>query len=141
MADSTLAMSDVHEVVMGCVLPAGLGQAPARQAALGAGLPTSVPTTTLNKMCGSAMRAIMAGVDQISSGDAQVVVAGGLESMTNAPYLLPKARGGYRMGHGEILDHMFYDGLQSPWDGQMMGCFAENTADKYAFSQIGRAHV
>ncbi|MEY4358302.1 MAG: hypothetical protein RL469_1628 [Pseudomonadota bacterium] len=138
MADSTLAMSDVHEVVMGCVLPAGLGQAPARQAALGAGLPTSVPTTTLNKMCGSAMRAIMAGVDQISSGDAQVVVAGGLESMTNAPYLLPKARGGYRMGHGEILDHMFYDGLQSPWDGQMMGCFAENTADKYAFSRAAQ---
>jgi acetyl-CoA C-acetyltransferase len=138
MADSTLAMSDVHEVVMGCVLPAGLGQAPARQAALGAGLPTSVPTTTLNKMCGSAMRAIMAGVDQISSGDAQVVVAGGLESMTNAPYLLPKARGGYRMGHGEILDHMFYDGLQSPWDGQMMGCFAENTAEKYAFSRAAQ---
>ena len=138
MADSTLAMSDVQEVVMGCVLPAGLGQAPARQAALGAGLPTSVPTTTLNKMCGSAMRAIMAGVDQISSGDAQVVVAGGLESMTNAPYLLPKARGGYRMGHGEILDHMFYDGLQSPWDGQMMGCFAENTADKYAFSRAAQ---
>jgi acetyl-CoA C-acetyltransferase len=138
MADSTLAMSDVHEVVMGCVLPAGLGQAPARQAALGAGLPPSVPTTTLNKMCGSAMRAIMAGVDQILSGDAQVVVAGGLESMTNAPYLLPKARGGYRMGHGEILDHMFYDGLQSAWDGQMMGCFAENTADKYSFSRAAQ---
>jgi acetyl-CoA C-acetyltransferase len=138
MADSTLAMSDVHEVVMGCVLPAGLGQAPARQAALGAGLPPSVPTTTLNKMCGSAMRAIMAGVDQILSGDARVVVAGGLESMTNAPYLLPKARGGYRMGHGEILDHMFYDGLQSAWDGQMMGCFAENTADKYSFSRAAQ---
>lgn len=138
MADSTLAMSDVHEVIMGCVLPAGLGQAPARQAALAAGLPQSVPTTTLNKMCGSAMKAIMAGVDQIRGGDAQVVVAGGLESMTNAPYLLPKARGGYRMGHGEILDHMFYDGLQSPWDGQMMGCFAENTAGKYSFSRAAQ---
>ena len=138
LATANIAASDVQEVIMGCVLPAGLGQAPARQAALGAGLPQSVPTTTINKMCGSAMKAIMMGVDQIRSGDAQVVVAGGLESMSNAPYLLPKARAGYRMGHGEILDHMFYDGLQSPWDGQMMGCFAENTAGKYAFSRAAQ---
>ncbi|NBW89238.1 MAG: acetyl-CoA C-acyltransferase [Gammaproteobacteria bacterium] len=123
---------------MGCVLPAGLGQAPARQAALGAGLPQAVATTTINKMCGSALKAIMMGVDQIRSGDAHTVIAGGLESMTNAPYLLPKARAGYRMGHGEILDHMFYDGLQSPWDGQMMGCFAENTAEKYGFTRAAQ---
>ncbi|MEN9838346.1 MAG: hypothetical protein RLZ79_2014, partial [Pseudomonadota bacterium] len=118
----------VDEVIMGCVLPAGLGQAPARQAALAAGIPNSIPATTMNKMCGSALKAIMMAADQIRAGEAGVMVAGGLESMTNAPYLLPKARSGYRMGHGEVLDHMFYDGLQSAWDGQMMGCFAENTA-------------
>ncbi|MEY3465114.1 MAG: acetyl-CoA C-acyltransferase [Steroidobacteraceae bacterium] len=138
LASSGLAASDVQEVIMGCVLPAGLGQAPARQAALGAGLPQAVATTTINKMCGSALKAIMMGVDQIRSGDAHTVIAGGLESMTNAPYLLPKARAGYRMGHGEILDHMFYDGLQSPWDGQMMGCFAENTAEKYGFTRAAQ---
>ncbi len=125
----------VDEVIMGCVLPAGLGQAPARQAALSAGIPNSVPATTMNKMCGSALKAIMMAADQIRAGEAGVMVAGGLESMTNAPYLLPKARGGYRMGHGEVLDHMFYDGLQSAWDGQMMGCFAENTAGRYQFSR------
>ncbi|HNR23731.1 MAG TPA: acetyl-CoA C-acyltransferase [Steroidobacteraceae bacterium] len=125
----------IQEVIMGCVLPAGLGQAPARQAALGAGIPASTPATTINKMCGSALKAIMMAADQIRAGDTDVVLAGGLESMTNAPYLLPKARGGYRMGHGEVLDHMFYDGLQSPFDGQMMGCFAESTADKYGFSR------
>jgi acetyl-CoA C-acetyltransferase len=130
-----LAGADIGEVIMGCVLPAGLGQAPARQAALAAGVPSSSPATTLNKMCGSGLKAIMMAADQIASGDAEIMVAGGLESMTNAPYLLPKARGGYRMGHGEILDHMFYDGLQSPFDGQLMGCFAENTADKYGFSR------
>jgi acetyl-CoA C-acetyltransferase len=120
---------------MGCVLSAGLGQAPARQAALGAGIPTSAPTTTVNKMCGSAMRAVMLAADQILAGSADVIVAGGLESMTNAPYLLPKARAGYRMGNQEVLDHMFFDGLQSPWDGQLMGCFAEATSRKYDFSR------
>ena len=120
---------------MGCVLPAGQGQAPARQAALGGGVPRSVPTTTVNKMCGSGMRAVMYGADHIGAGSADFVLAGGLESMTNAPYLLPKARAGYRMGHGEILDHMFYDGLQSPWDGKLMGCFADSTAAKYGFSR------
>jgi acetyl-CoA C-acetyltransferase len=135
IADSGVAVGDIDEVIMGCVLSAGLGQAPARQAALGAGLPSSTPTTTVNKMCGSAMRAVMLGADQILAGSAQVIVAGGLESMTNAPYLLPKARTGYRMGHQEVLDHMFYDGLQSPWDGQLMGCFAEATAGQYEFSR------
>ena len=135
LAASGLTPADVDEVVMGCVLPAGLGQAPARQAAIGAGIPVSTPSTTINKMCGSGMKAVMMAADQIRNGDAQVAVAGGLESMTNAPYLLLKARGGYRMGHGELLDHMFYDGLQSPWDGQLMGCFAEKTADRYALSR------
>jgi acetyl-CoA C-acetyltransferase len=135
LADSRLAPSEVDEVIMGCVLSAGIGQAPARQAAMGAGLPTSVPSTTVNKMCGSAMRAVMLGADQILAGTARVVVAGGIESMTNAPYLLPKARAGFRMGHQEILDHMFFDGLQSPWDGQLMGCFADTTAEKYGFTR------
>ncbi|HMK86565.1 MAG TPA: acetyl-CoA C-acyltransferase [Steroidobacteraceae bacterium] len=135
LADSKVPPSEVDEVFMGCVLPAGLGQAPARQAALGAGIPASVPATTVNKMCGSALRTIMLGADQILAGSARFVVAGGLESMTNAPYLLPKARAGYRMGHQEVLDHMYYDGLQSPWDGQLMGCFAEATAARYEFSR------
>ena len=135
LADSGVAPGDVDEVIMGCVLAAGLGQAPARQAALGAGIPASVPSTTINKMCGSAMRAIMLAGDQILAGSARIMVAGGLESMTNAPYLLPKARAGYRMGHQEVLDHMFTDGLQSPWDGQLMGCFAEATSSKYDFSR------
>jgi acetyl-CoA C-acetyltransferase len=135
LADSGLSGDAIDEVIFGCVLPAGQGQAPARQAALAAGVATSVPATTVNKMCGSGMKAVMIGADQIRAGNAGFVLAGGLESMTNAPYLLPKARGGYRMGHGEILDHMFYDGLQSPWDGQAMGCFAENTAEKYGFTR------
>jgi acetyl-CoA C-acetyltransferase len=135
LASAKLAPADVQEVIMGCVLPAGLGQAPARQAALGAGIPTGVPTTTINKMCGSGMKAIMMAADQIRTGDVNVAVAGGLESMSNAPYLLPKARGGMRMGHGEVLDHMFYDGLQSPFDGQLMGTFAENTAQKYSLTR------
>ncbi|HMI76497.1 MAG TPA: acetyl-CoA C-acyltransferase [Steroidobacteraceae bacterium] len=135
LADSGLAASQVDEVILGCVLSAGIGQAPARQAALGAGLPTSVPSTTVNKMCGSAMRAVMLGADQILAGSAQVVVAGGIESMTNAPYLLPKARAGFRMGHQEVIDHMFFDGLQSPWDGQLMGCFADATSEKYGFTR------
>jgi acetyl-CoA C-acetyltransferase len=135
LADSGIAPAQVDEVIMGCVLSAGIGQAPARQAALGGGIPAGVPSTTVNKMCGSAMRAIMSGADQILAGSAQVVVAGGIESMTNAPYLLPKARAGYRMGNQEVLDHMFWDGLQSPWDGQLMGCFAEATSEKYGFSR------
>jgi acetyl-CoA C-acetyltransferase len=125
----------VNEVVMGCVLPAGQGQAPARQAALAAGVPKSVPATTVNKMCGSGMRAVMYGADHIAAGSADFVLAGGLESMTNAPYLLLKARSGYRLGHGELLDHMFYDGLQSPWDGKLMGCFADATAARYGFTR------
>jgi acetyl-CoA C-acetyltransferase len=126
---------DIQEIIMGCVLSAGLGQAPARQAAIGAGIPVSTPATTINKMCGSGLKAIMLASDQIRAGDIDVAVAGGLESMSNAPYLLPKARSGYRMGHGELLDHMFYDGLQSPFDGQLMGCFADRTAAKYSFSR------
>jgi acetyl-CoA C-acetyltransferase len=128
----------LDETIMGCVLPAGLGQAPARQAALGAGVPDQVPATTVNKMCGSGMKAIMLGAEQLLAGSAGLVVAGGLESMSNAPYLLPKARTGYRMGHGEILDHMFYDGLQSPWDGKLMGCFADATAEKYGFTRAAQ---
>ncbi len=135
LAAAGVAPAAVQEVIMGCVLPAGLGQAPARQAALAGGIPASVPATTVNKMCGSAMRAVMMAADALRSGDIDLAVAGGLESMSNAPYLLPKARAGYRLGHGELLDHMFYDGLQSAWDGQLMGCFAENTAQKYGFTR------
>ena len=135
IARGGIGPADVQEVIMGCVLPAGLGQAPARQAAIGAKIPHGVPTTTINKMCGSGMKAIMMAADQIRTGDVSIAVAGGLESMSNAPYLLPKARAGLRMGHAEMLDHMFYDGLQSPFDGQLMGVFAENTAQKYGFSR------
>jgi acetyl-CoA C-acetyltransferase len=127
--------ADIQEVILGCVLPAGLGQAPARQAAIAAGVPNEVPATTVNKMCGSGLKAVMLAADQIRTGDIEIALAGGLESMTNAPYLLPKARSGYRMGHGELLDHMFYDGLQSPFDGKLMGVFAEETARKYAFTR------
>lgn len=119
----------IDEVVMGCVLPAGLGQSPARQAALKAGLPLSAGVTTINKVCGSGMKATMLAHDLIKAGSAEVVVAGGMESMSNAPYLLPKARAGYRMGHGEIKDHMMLDGLENAYDGMAMGCFAQNTAD------------
>jgi acetyl-CoA C-acetyltransferase len=135
LAAAKLPAADVQEVIMGCVLSAGIGQAPARQAALAAGIPQGIPTTTINKMCGSGMKAVMMAADQIRAGDVQLSVAGGLESMSNAPYLVPKARGGMRMGHGELLDHMFYDGLQSPFDGQLMGNFAEATAQKYSFSR------
>ena len=138
LADAALGPDAVDEVLFGCVLPAGLGQAPARQAALGAGIAASVPATTVNKMCGSGMKALMLAADQILAGNASVALAGGLESMSNAPYLLLKARAGYRMGHGELIDHMFYDGLQSPWDGQAMGCFAETTAEKYGFSRAAQ---
>jgi acetyl-CoA C-acetyltransferase len=135
IAAAGIDAAELHEVIMGCVLPAGLGQAPARQAAVGAGVPVGVPATTVNKMCGSGLKAVMLAADQIRAASAQVVLAGGLESMSNAPYLLPKARSGYRMGHGEILDHMFYDGLQSPFDGKAMGCFADSTASKYNFTR------
>jgi acetyl-CoA C-acetyltransferase len=135
LAAANVPAAEVQEVVMGCVLAAGLGQAPARQASLGAGIPDGVPTTTINKMCGSGMKAVMMAADQLRTGDVALAVAGGLESMSNAPYLLPKARSGLRMGHGEVLDHMFYDGLQSPFDGQLMGVFAENTAQKYGFTR------
>jgi acetyl-CoA C-acetyltransferase len=136
IAAAGIKPGDIQESIFGCVLSAGLGQAPARQAALGAGVPASVPATTLNKMCGSGLKAVMVAADQIRAGDVEIALAGGLESMTNAPYLLPKARGGYRMGHGEVLDHMFFDGLQSPFDGQLMGRFAEATSRKYSFSRV-----
>ena len=132
---ATVSASEVQEVIMGCVLPANLGQAPARQAALGAGVPVAAPATTINKMCGSGLKAVMMAADQIRAAGANIVLAGGLESMSNAPYLLPKARTGYRMGHGEIIDHMMKDGLQSPFDGKAMGCFADATASRYNFSR------
>lgn len=135
LKDSELAADAIEETIFGCVLMAGIGQAPGRQAALAAGIPQHVPATTINKMCGSGLKALMYAADQIRSGSAHAILAGGIESMTNAPYLLPKARGGYRMGHGEILDHMFYDGLQSPFDGKMMGHFADQTAKKYNFTR------
>ena len=125
----------IDRVIMGCVLPAGLGQAPARQAALAAGVSEGTPCVTVNKMCGSGMEAIILAHDMIMAGSASIVVAGGLESMSNAPYLLPKARDGYRMGHQDVYDHMFYDGLQDPFEGKMMGHFAQATADKYGFSR------
>ncbi len=133
--DAGIDAGDIDRVLMGCVLSAGLGQAPARQAALGAGIPDGVPCTTINKMCGSGMESIVLGHDMILAGSAAIVLAGGIESMSNAPYLLPKARDGYRMGHQQTLDHMFYDGLQDPYEGQMMGHFAQVTADTYEFTR------
>ena len=131
-----IAPADVQEVIMGCVLPAGQGQAPARQASLGAGLPLAVGCTTINKMCGSAMKAAMLSHDLLSAGTNDIMVAGGMESMTNAPYLLPKARAGMRMGHGVVQDHMFLDGLEDAYDkGRLMGSFAEECADKFAFTR------
>jgi acetyl-CoA C-acetyltransferase len=135
LKDSEVSADAIEETIFGCVLMAGIGQAPARQAALAAGVPQHVPATTVNKMCGSGLKAIMLAADQIRAGSAHAILAGGIESMTNAPYLLPKARGGYRMGHGEIIDHMFYDGLQSPFDGKLMGHFADQTAKKYNFTR------
>ncbi|MBI5861846.1 MAG: acetyl-CoA C-acetyltransferase [Rhodocyclales bacterium] len=133
---SGLAPQQVDEVIMGCVLAAGLGQAPARQAALGAGLPLAAGCTTVNKMCGSGMRAAMYAHDMLMAGSVEVMVAGGMESMSNAPYLLPKARGGFRLGHGEVKDHMFLDGLEDAYDkGRLMGSFAEECADSYAFTR------
>ncbi|PAJ81878.1 acetyl-CoA acetyltransferase [Burkholderia ubonensis] len=126
----------VDEIVFGCVLPAGQGQAPARQAALKAGLPLAAGATTVNKMCGSGMKAAMFAHDLLVAGSADVLVAGGMESMSNAPYLLPKARGGYRMGHGQVLDHMFLDGLEDAYDkGRLMGTFAEDCAAAYGFTR------
>ena len=131
-----LKPEDVQEVIMGCVLPAGQGQAPARQASLGAGLPLSAGCTTVNKMCGSGMKAAMFAHDLLVSQSVEIIVAGGMESMSNAPYLLPKARAGLRMGHGQVLDHMFYDGLEDAYDkGRLMGTFAEDCASKYQFSR------
>lgn len=135
VAHAGVDVNDIDETIMGCVLPAGLGQAPARQAALAAGIPISTGAMTINKVCGSGLKAAMLAHDSIKAGSSNVAIAGGMESMTNAPYLLPKARGGYRMGHGEVLDHMFWDGLQSPYDKQMMGVFGESCADKYNFSR------
>ncbi|MEX2199266.1 MAG: acetyl-CoA C-acetyltransferase [Burkholderiales bacterium] len=131
-----LKPEDVQEVIMGCVLPAGQGQAPARQASLGAGLPLAAGCTTVNKMCGSGMKAAMLARDELLAGSVEIIVAGGMESMTNAPYLLPKARAGLRMGHAQMIDHMFYDGLEDAYDkGRLMGSFAEDCAQKYAFSR------
>ncbi|WLU77178.1 acetyl-CoA C-acyltransferase [Brucella abortus] len=136
LAGAGLAPEAVEEVIMGCVLPAGQGQAPARQASLKAELPLGTGATTVNKMCGSGMKAAMLAHDLILAGSADVIVAGGMESMTNAPYLLPKARGGYRMGHGQVLDHMFLDGLEDAYDkGRLMGTFAEDCAEAYQFTR------
>ncbi len=133
---SQVTVDDVDETIMGCVLPAGQGQAPARQASLGAGIPLGTGCTTVNKMCGSAMKAVMIGMDAIHAGSADIVAAGGMESMTNAPYLLTKARSGMRLGHGQVMDHMFLDGLEDAYDkGRLMGTFAEATASRYEFSR------
>ena len=127
--------ADIDETVMGCVLPGGLGQAPARQAAVYAGVPFGVPATTINKMCGSGMKAVMMAADQISAGRATIALAGGMESMSNAPYLLPKARGGLRLGHGEIKDSMFLDGLEDAYEHRLMGAYAEDAARHYQFTR------
>lgn len=128
--------SDIDEIIMGCVLPAGLGQAPARQAGFAGGLGKEVPATTLNKMCGSGMKTVMIAHDQLKAGNGDIIVAGGMESMTNAPYLLDKMRGGARLGHGQVIDHMFLDGLEDAYDkGRLMGTFAEDCAEKYQFTR------
>jgi acetyl-CoA C-acetyltransferase len=135
VARAGVKADDVDEVYMGCVLPAGVGQAPARQASIHGGVPNTVPCTTVNKVCGSGMKAIMLAVDQLRQGGADVVVAGGMESMTNAPYLLPKARGGMRLGHAEVKDHMFLDGLEDAYEGRLMGTYAEDAARHYQFTR------
>ena len=133
---SRVGADEVSETIMGCVLPAGQGQAPARQAALGAEMPLSVCCTTVNKMCGSGMKSAMLAHDLLLGGEERILVAGGMESMTNAPYLLPRARSGMRLGHGEVVDHMFLDGLEDAYDrGKLMGTFAEATAGRYGFSR------
>ena len=135
MAQAGVQGDDINEVLMGCVLPAGLGQAPARQATLGADLPLSVGATTVNKVCGSGMKTVMLAHDLIKAGSADVVIAGGMESMSQAPYLLDKARGGMRMGHGKVLDHMFLDGLEDAYTGGAMGTFAQKTADDFGITR------
>jgi acetyl-CoA C-acetyltransferase len=135
LADAGLDADTVDEVLMGCVLPAGTGQAPARQAALAAGVSKNVPCTTLNKVCGSGMKTVMMAHDAILAGSADIIVAGGMESMTNAPYLMPQGRAGYRFGHAEIFDHMLYDGLQDAYSGGPMGSFGEVCAEKYDFTR------
>ncbi len=148
---SGLQPTDIEEVIMGCVLPAGLKQGPARQAMRQAGIPDSTGAVTINKLCGSGMKAVMQAADMIKAGSAEIVVAGGMESMTNAPYVLPKARGGYRMGHGEIKDHMFLDGLEDAETGRLMGSFAQDMAnsrhytreqmDNFAIRSLKRAQI
>lgn len=136
LARAGLDAAAVEEIVFGCVLPAGLGQAPARQAGLKAGLPLAAGATTVNKMCGSGMKAAMLAHDLIAAGSAGIVVAGGMESMSNAPYLLDRARSGYRLGHGRVIDHMFFDGLEDAYDkGRLMGTFAEDCAEAYQFTR------
>ncbi|WP_444930026.1 acetyl-CoA C-acyltransferase [Microbulbifer sp. SSSA002] len=135
LEDAGVAPADVDEVLMGCVLPAGVGQAPARQASLGAGIPVGTPCTTVNKVCGSGMKTVMMARDALLMGEGKIIVAGGMESMSNAPYLLAKARSGMRLGHGEVKDSMFLDGLENAADGKLMGTFAESTADKYGFTR------
>ncbi len=136
LESASLKSEDIDDVIMGCVLPAGQGQAPARQAVLGAGLPQSTGATTINKMCGSGLKAVMMAHDEILAGSFDIMIAGGMESMTNAPYLLPKARAGFRMGHGEIKDHMFLDGLEDAYNkGTLMGCFAEDCAGHFNFTR------
>ncbi|MCF4904070.1 thiolase family protein [Acinetobacter baumannii] len=135
IARAGLQPTDVEEVIMGCVLPAGLKQGPARQAMRKAGLPDSTGAVTINKLCGSGMKAVMQAADMIKAGSAEIVVAGGMESMTNAPYVLPKARAGYRMGHGEIKDHMFFDGLEDAETGRLMGSFAQDMANTRGYTR------
>jgi acetyl-CoA C-acetyltransferase len=136
---SRVAPEDIEEVILGCVLPAGQGQAPARQAALAAGLPDATPCTTINKMCGSGMKAIMLAHDVLCAGSARIALAGGMESMSNAPYLLDRARSGYRMGHGKILDHMFLDGLEDAYGAHLpMGAFAEDCAESFQFTRAAQ---
>ncbi|QKE62438.1 acetyl-CoA C-acyltransferase [Aquipseudomonas campi] len=135
VARAGIQPADVQEVIMGCVLPAGLKQGPARQASLGAGLPAATGCTTINKLCGSGMKAVMQAFDALKAGSNQIMVAGGMESMSNAPYILEKARTGLRMGHGEIKDHMFLDGLEDARTGRLMGSFAQETANKYGISR------
>ncbi|MEL6225393.1 MAG: acetyl-CoA C-acyltransferase [Pseudomonadota bacterium] len=133
---ASVQAAEVDEVLMGCVLPAGVGQAPARQAAFGAGLPKDVPATTVNKMCGSGMKTVMMGYDQLVADNGAIVVAGGMESMTNAPYVMPKVRDGLRLGHAQMMDHMFLDGLEDAYDkGRLMGTFAEDCAEKFQFTR------
>jgi acetyl-CoA C-acetyltransferase len=131
-----IANDNVDDVIMGCVLPAGLGQAPARQAALGAGLTQDTGCTTINKMCGSGMKAVMSAHDSLMAGSYNVMIAGGMESMTNAPYILPRVREGLRMGHGQVMDHMFLDGLEDAYEkGTLMGVYAERCAQHYQFTR------